>query len=267
MDFKTSHFMYGLGAIVVIFVVAQSLFFLIKAWKHGKEIGMSTNDLRNSVVSSALFTIAPALAILATVVTLAGSLGLVLPWIRLTVIGNITYEVTAAQGALDSFNIAFGTDITSQEAFAAVAWVMTIGSILPLFLVPVFLKKLQSKIGQVTNKSSDSRLPDILSAATFIGLISAFIGNALAGKATYKELEDGTRISTSIGAGIMSVAVLLTSIIVYILLEKLCTKVKKLEKLEPFVMPISMFVAMGMAILLTHVLPENLVTLEWRPVA
>lgn len=266
MDFKTGGFMYALGALVVLFVTVQSLFFMIKAWKHGREIGMQTSDMKNAVTSSALFTIAPALAILATVVTLAGSLGLVLPWIRLTVIGNITYEVTAAQAALDSFNMAFGTDIESQTVFSAIAWVMTIGSIFPLILLPIFLKKIQSKIGQVASKSSDSRLPDIISAATFIGLISAFIGNAIAGKATYKELADGTRVSTSAGAGIMSVAVLLISIIVMIVLQKICTRFK-LEKLESFVMPISMFVAMGSAILLSHVLPENLVVLEWRPVA
>lgn len=265
MDFKTDVFMYAIGAIVVIFVIAQSLFFMIKAWKHGKDIGMNKSDMKNSITSSGLFTIAPALAILATVVTLAGTLGLVLPWIRLTVIGNITYEVTAAQAALDAFHMTFGTNLENKEAFGAIAWVMTIGSIFPLVLLPIFLKKIQKKIGQVTEKSSDSRLPDILSAATFIGLISAFIGNAIAGEATYKELADGSRVSTSAGAGIMSVSVLLISIIVMIVLQKICTHFK-LEKLESFVMPISMFVAMGAAILLTNVLPDNLVTLEWRPV-
>lgn len=37
MDFKESAFMYILGGIVVLFVIAQSLFFLIRAWKQGKK--------------------------------------------------------------------------------------------------------------------------------------------------------------------------------------------------------------------------------------
>ena len=100
MDFKESKFMYAIAGFIIVFVIAQSLFFMIRAWRHGKEIGMKTSDLKNTVTSSALFTVAPAIAILATVITLAGTLGLVLPWIRLTVIGNLQYEVTAAQAAM-----------------------------------------------------------------------------------------------------------------------------------------------------------------------
>lgn len=37
-DFKESGFMYGLAAMVIIFVLVQSMFFLIRAWKHGKKL-------------------------------------------------------------------------------------------------------------------------------------------------------------------------------------------------------------------------------------
>lgn len=79
MDFKSDKFMYFLGALVVVFVVAQSVFFLVRAWKRGKALGLSTDALKKTVSSSALFTVAPALAILATVLTLSGALGMVLP--------------------------------------------------------------------------------------------------------------------------------------------------------------------------------------------
>ena len=152
--------MYGLAAMVIVFVLAQSLFFLIRAWKHGKEVGLTASDMKKAVTSSALFTIAPAIAIFATVVTLASTLGIVLPWIRLTVVGNLQYEVTAAQAALESFQdglsiAVFGQNITDPKIFAAVSWVMTIGVIFSLLLIPIFLKKIQSKVGQVTNNSSD----------------------------------------------------------------------------------------------------------------
>ena len=40
MDFKESTIMYAMGIAVVIFVIAQSLFFMVKSWKRAKEIGM-----------------------------------------------------------------------------------------------------------------------------------------------------------------------------------------------------------------------------------
>lgn len=265
MDFKENGFMYGIAAMVIVFVLVQAFFFLIRAWKRGKEIGMSTSTLKNVVTSSALFTVAPAIAIMATVVVLSNSLGIVLPWIRLTVVGNLQYEATAAQSAMESFKgVAFGKEITDPTVFAAVAWVMTLGVIIYLVLVPLFLKTVQNKVGKITdNSGGENKFGDIISAATFIGLIAAFIGNALAGKAE-TIVNNGKTEATGMGAGVMSVAVLLTSIIVLMVLQKLCQKYK-LVKFEPFVMPISMFAGMGMAILLYKVMP-HISMIEWRPV-
>ncbi|MBQ7596579.1 MAG: DUF5058 family protein [Clostridia bacterium] len=269
MDFKESKFMYLMASFIIVFVIAQSLFFMIRAWRHGKEIGMKTSDLKNTVTSSALFTIAPAIAILATVITLAGTLGLVLPWIRLTVIGNLQYEVTAAQAAMEGFEgtaAIFGTPIKDPKVFAAVSWVMTLGSISPLFLCPLFLKLVQKKMGKVSTAGGDGKLGDIISAATFIGLVAAFIGVSVAGKApTLKINGQAVKDTNSMGAGVLSVSVLLTSIIVFMLLQWLCKKFN-LKKLETFIMPISMFVGMGMAMVIYHFAPD-IAKIEWRPVS
>ena len=75
--------MYALAGFIVVFVIAQSVFFIVKSWKRAKEIGVETEKLKQTVISSMLFTIAPAISILATVLALASALGIVLPWIRL----------------------------------------------------------------------------------------------------------------------------------------------------------------------------------------
>ena len=273
-NFKESGFMYGLAAMVIVFVLFQSVFFLVRAWKHGKKVGLTSKDMKNAVTSSALFTIAPAIAILATVVVLSSSLGVVLPWIRLTVVGNLQYEVTAAQNAMEAFNdgtsvSVFGQDITDPKIFAAVSWVMTIGVIFSLVLLPLFFKKFQKKFSSLSvikndDKGGENKFGDIISAATFIGLISAFIGNAIAGKAS-TIVKDGETIQIGMGAGVMSLIVLVTSVVVLLILQKICNK-HQWDKFEPFVMPISMFVGMAMAILVYNVLPENIAMLEWRPV-
>ena len=255
LDFKSSPFLYVLGFCVVGFIIVQSVFFLVRAWRRGKQLGMTTATLKNTVVSSALFTIAPALAIVATVLTLSKALGLVLPWIRLTVIGAIQYEVPAAEAAINAFGISTGLSqpVTDPEVFAAVAWVMTIGSILPLVIVPFALKKIQKSIGKVSTK--DPKWADTMAAAAFIGLIAAFIGRAVLGKGQQAVIGDG--------AGILSVATLLFAILFMLVLQKLCTKFT-LKWLEPFAMPVSMFAAMGMAMLLANVLPPDIAFLEWR---
>lgn len=255
MDFKSDAFMYGIGIVIVLFVLCQSAFFLVRAWRRARELGIESSTLKKTVSSSVLFTIAPALAILATVLTLANALGMVLPWIRLTVIGAISYEVPAAEAAIEAFGIAGGIsqEVTDPTIFATIAWVMTLGSIMPLILVPFMLKKIQKGIGKVATKNG--RWADVMSAAAFIGLISAFIGRAIAGR--------GDKLIIGDGAGVMSVTALISSMIFMFIFEKLSSKFN-INWLKPFAMPLSMILAMIVVMVLAQVMPENIASFEWR---
>lgn len=255
MDFKESIFMYIIGGIVVLFVLAQSLFFLIRAWRQGKKLGLSTETLKGTVTQSALFSIAPAISIVATVLTLSGALGIVLPWIRLTVIGAIQYEVPAAESAMEALGYTGGlsTEITSPLGFSTAAWVMTLGSIMPLVIIPFALKKIQKGIGKAVNKNG--AWADAMSAAAFIGLISAFVGKAIVGQGDKAVLGDG--------AGVLSVSALVISMIVMLGFMQL-EKKKEIKWLQPLAMPLSMFIAMGAVVLIAQVLPADIAWLEWR---
>ena len=257
MDFRQSPFIFALGAGLVLFVVAQSLFFLIKAWKRGRALGMPVSTLRDTVTSSALFTIAPSIAIATTVLALSNALGLALPWIRMSVIGSFTYETTAASAAAEGLGIPGGiaTPITDPVSFTTIAWVMTIGSVFPLILLPIVLKKVQSKIGKAVEKKGNAAWTDLISAAAFIGLIAAFVARAIAGK--------GEGDSAGDSAGVLSVLTLVTAILLMVLLELLIEK-RGWKWAQPFAMPASMFGAMGAAVLFAQVLPEHIALFEWR---
>ena len=255
MDFKEDKLMIVLALCVVAFVIAQAVFFLVRAIKKAKKLGIEGSVIKNTVISSSLFTIAPAISIVATVLTLSAGLGYVLPWIRLTVIGNISYEVTAATNATEAYGLIGGiaNEITNPEVFGTVAWVMTLGSIMPLILIPIFLKKVQKKIGKAVSKNN--AWSSVMSAAAFIGLIAAFVARAIAGKGVADIIGDG--------AGVLSVAALVFSVVLMLILQKIADA-KEWKWLESFAMPFSMIGAMALVILLAQVLPENIAFLEWR---
>ena len=257
MDFKSSPFMYAVGIFIVIFVLAQSTFFLVRAIKRGKELGISDEKMKNAALQSALFSIAPALSIVATVIVLSGALGVVLPWIRLTVIGAIQYETASAQSALGAMGNSAGiaNAITDPEQFTTVAWVMTVGSVMPLVILPFLLKKLQKGIGKAMSKNK--LWADVMSAAAFIGIIIAFVGRALLGT--------GDKSSTAIGdgAGILSLTGLVVSVAAMLLFSFLVKKQPKLQKFESFAMPLSMFIGMGAVLLVNRFLPSQFL-IEWR---
>ena len=255
-DFKSDPIMFMIAVGVVVFVIAQSLFFLLRAIKRGKQIGLTKETIKNTISSSALFSIAPAISIAVTVLVLSVALGYVLPWIRLSVIGAIQYEVPAAEAAIDAAGLSggIGRDITDPKIFTAIAWVMSLGCILPLILIPIILKKVQSKVSGTVNKNA--KWADLMSAAAFIGLISAFLGRGIAGTGDKAEPVIGD------GAGVLSITAIISSI-AFMLLLTLLNKKLQWKWLEAFSMPFAMLLSIGVIVLLNTVAPD-LAAIEWR---
>ncbi|MBQ6824041.1 MAG: DUF5058 family protein, partial [Clostridia bacterium] len=81
MEFSVDHWLlYVIVGGILLLVMGQSFFFLLRAWKVGKEIGISVKTMRKTVISAAIFTIAPAISILMGMITLTNMLGVPLPW-------------------------------------------------------------------------------------------------------------------------------------------------------------------------------------------
>lgn len=188
MDFlKTANswWMYLLGIIVTVYVLAGSLFFIVKAFNDAKKFGMDTKILKRTILNSAVFTILPSIGILIGVIALSGSLGIPLPWIRLTVIGALHYEVTAVDIVLKNF----GTTEMSNVVFVTVAFAMTLGilsgPLYCLFGFKAYDKKLLSKtrdddLDEVEKKEEAEKpkkksFGDVLFNAVFIAMICAFL--------------------------------------------------------------------------------------------
>lgn len=176
MEFSVNHpILFVLAGLLIAAVLAQSAFFLIKAWKHGKEIGMNPEKLRKIAVTAAIFTIAPAVAIVISVITLSRDLGLPLPWLRLSVIGSLSYETVAATNAENAMGLTFGQSagLTAQQ-YVTIAIVMTISILVGIWLCPVVCRRM--KKGMVNMEKRDKKWSEIFSNSLFIGMISAFLG-------------------------------------------------------------------------------------------
>ena len=122
MEFNVnSPVLYVIVGILIALVLAQSVFFLVRAVKRAKELGIAGSTVKKTISSAAVFTVAPAIAILVGVVALSKSLGVALPWLRLSIIGSITYETVAAGNALTAAGSDAGTTITDPSIYVTVA--------------------------------------------------------------------------------------------------------------------------------------------------
>ena len=97
MEFSVNHpLLYLMAGILIAVVLAQSVYFLVKAMRRSKELGMDQSKIKKTIKTAAIFTIAPAVAIVISVMTHSKKLGLPLPWLRLSVVGSMSYETIAA---------------------------------------------------------------------------------------------------------------------------------------------------------------------------
>ena len=230
-----SPFMFGVAVLVILFVLAQSLFFLCSAYKRGRELGMSKEKLRKTIVSTAVFTIAPAVSILIGIVTLSKFLGIPLPWIRMSVIGALTYELPAATSTANALGISLSESITDPKTYGAIAWVMTLGIMPSIILPPILMKKIQG--GMIKIKNKDSKWGDIFLTSMFLGMISAFLGMVFA------DVRSGI-------AGWIPILVLLFSALLMAICGLLIKKCN-MKWLETYALAISMVGAMLFAIVIT----------------
>ncbi len=233
-----SGFLYAVTAVVVVFVLFQSGYFLYRAYKRAVEMNISKSLLKKTIASSAVFTIAPAAAILIGVISLSAFLGLPLPWLRLSVLGAITYELPAATTTAAAMELSLDQTITDARAFSAIAWVMTLGIIPGIFVILFALKKIQR--GIISLKARDEKWGDAFLTSLFLGMISAFLGMLFA------RVREGL-------PGFVPLAVALASAVLMALCGLLIKKAKA-AWLEQYALPISMLGAMALSIPLAAIM-------------
>ncbi len=241
MEFSVnSPVLFVLAGVIVAVVLLQSAVFLIKAWRRAKELGMSTDKLRRIARTAAIFTIAPAIAIVISVITLSKDLGLPLPWLRLSVVGNLSYETIAASNAESAMGLTFGqvSSLTATQ-YVTIASVMTLSIMVGIWLVPLIGKKLLT--GVINLEKRDKKWADLFQNSMFIGMISAFVGFVFC---------DVLNVAKGDFTGLIPVCVFAVSALVMAVCGLILKKTGK-RWITDYALPISLIVGMAAAIPVT----------------
>ncbi len=231
-------FLFILVAVILLLVLTQSVFFLVRSWRRALSLGMAKGTLFKVVRTSATFTVVPAISILVGVVALSRKLGLPLPWLRLSVIGAITYETPAAEAAARAVGATLSDTQTLLTApqYTAIAWVMTLGIMAGVLFTPILCKRLLGGVDKLERR--DRRWSDIFMNALFMGMISAFLGMI------FGHVTEGL-------AGWIPVFVMLVSAAIMLVVGALI-KLRHWDWLTDYALPLSMVGAMAAAIPITR---------------
>lgn len=254
-DLANAGWMYGLGAFVCIFVLVTSCVFIVKAKRDADRLGMDPKILRKTAVTGIVFSVLPSVSILIGVIALSGTIGIPLPWIRLSVIGALHYEQTAVAAAYPGITMAAMT----QQQFVTIATVMTIGilsgPIFCFFGLKQYDKKILIKAKQNNNGNNEKKAKrsfgPILFSSAFIALICSFLAEEFAKLKNVSQM-DAINPKTGQAYGKLGSFTPLIVIIVafgMMALIDLISKKFKLQWLNDFAIGISMLAGMASAML------------------
>lgn len=232
--------LFVLVGVIVAAVLAQSVFFLAKAWKRGVQIGMDKKKLRKIATTAGIFTIAPAVAIVISVIALSKKLGIALPWLRLSVVGSLSYEAIAAENTSLAMGLS-GSASPNASQYVTITLVMTLSIMVGIWLVPALCKKMQKGMGNLEKR--DKKWADIFQSALFIGMIAAFVGFVFC---------DVSNAFSGDFSGLIPVCVMAVSAVVMAVCGLLAGKFKQIHWISDYALPVSLIVGMASAIPITN---------------
>ena len=234
---------YVLGAIIALTIILMSLAFLFKALKRAKAIGMDKKVVVEAIKNSAIFSIVPSIPIVIGVGIMMQFVGLAIPWIRLTVIGALQYEILALSNAGAAV---VGAD---EVTIATAVVVMTISIISGPLFNAIFYKKYQTKLLELQQKNE--RKMNAVTGALLGGMLAGIMSSLIVGGffGIGNPVTDASGITTygEITLITLAASVVLTGICGVILL------VGKQKWIESYTLPISILGALAVAFLFVPV--------------
>ena len=188
LDRLNSPTMYIICGSVIAFIAVVCVVFLVRAYRAGISIGMDRAKLRRVIISSATFSVLPAVAILLGVIALSGSLGVPWPWLRLSVIGALHYETQVASAAAEAMGM---SSLSAAEmtagSFTTICLLMSICIMWGPLLCVILSKRYSGRLNATDEKGKrkgnifTGGFGDLAITSMFVGLVCAYIGSYIGG--------------------------------------------------------------------------------------
>lgn len=234
-DILNSKLLYILVALGLLIIFLICVMFFLRAKKRAKELGIADEKVKATIKSSLVFSIVPSIAVIIGLITLTPLLGIPWPWFRLSVVGSLPYELTAADLAVKGLGY---QDLTAYQASAdpsaigTIMFTMTISILGGMIFNIFFLEKYHKKVSGLGTKSSPFR-ELALSVLTF-GMVTVFFPIEFLKSKTHA-------------------AVAITSILVTLILGQISKKYK-IDWLADFIMSFALIIGMAAGVFFEGVL-------------
>lgn len=234
---KSYTIVYVMGGLIAAAIICMCMFFIVKSFARAKAIGMDTKKLKGAIKNSAIFSIVPSIPIVIGIGIMMQYLGLAIPWIRLTVIGALQYELIAMD------QVGLTTAQSSPTLIATAVTVMTLSIMSGPIFNAIFYKKYQGKLDALQKKNS--KLMDTVTGALLGGLLAGMLSAIMVG-GIFSIGSPVTNAGGAVSYGEVVLITLASSVFIMALCGVILT-VGKQKWIESYALPITILGALAIA--------------------
>ena len=159
----------------LLYIMAFSVVYLLKARKRALEMGITKKEISDIIKSSLIFSVVPSLSIVIGLVALAASLGTIWAWWRLSVIGSLSFETQIASSLAPTLGFANTAEMMSNatgEQFGVVMILMSVGMLAGFAILLPLGKKLMTSVDKTKSGNGWS---NVLSGCFMLVLLAVYV--------------------------------------------------------------------------------------------
>ena len=128
-DVANSRLLYVLVGIGLLYISGLVVVFMRKAWRRALELGIPKKTILEVVKSTAVFTVIPSISVIIGLFSLSAVLGVPWSWFRLSVVGAVSYELTAAEMVSDALGFQSAGAMAAANNYQVFGAIMFVTSI------------------------------------------------------------------------------------------------------------------------------------------
>lgn len=153
----------------IALVLFQVIVFLKKSFSAGKKMGLEKKTLHTAFKVGAVSAIGPSMVVVIGMVSLLIVVGGPTALMRLAYIGNVAYELLAAEFAADAYGVTISDPNLPPEVFSVTLWCMAFGCIGWIVVTALFTDKMEKVKTRLSKGSNASKLIPAISTAAMLG--------------------------------------------------------------------------------------------------
>ena len=142
--------MWAVAIFGVALTLIQSTLIMRKSIKAGYELGITKEEMRRGIKTSAVSSIGPAMGVVGSLLALLVTMGSAVSYVRLSLIGGSNYEAMTANFGAKVLGAELSTKMT-PVVFTNALWTMALGLFGALVFVFLFGHKMDSVNNLLTN--------------------------------------------------------------------------------------------------------------------